>query len=109
CFHDGPCSREVKSMSLIATGHSHGPRSTASAMNARMKAPATASRWRRKRRQASMPSETCFGSRSAPAASLTVGDAGVEPDIGDVGEQVVEDHEARKHERDRHDDGGVVG
>src|SRR5687767_15923576 len=96
-------------MSLIATGHSHGPNSTASAMNPRMPAPASASRWRRNRRHASMPSETGFGSRSAPAAALTVGDAGVEPDIGDVGQQVEKDHEDRKHERDRHDHRGVVG
>src|SRR5262245_24904179 len=108
CAAEGPCERGLKSISLMGTGHSHGLASTAVTITTRMIAPRNASRWRRKRRHASAPGRA-RGRAGAPAAApSTVNDAGVEPAIHDVGEQVEEDHETGEHERHGHDDGGVV-
>src|SRR5215831_15804236 len=100
---DGPCSRALKSISLMGTGHSHGLTSTAVTITARMIAPRKARRWRRKRRHASAPGRTSGRDGAPPAASSAVNDAGVEPAIHDVGEQVEEDDEAGEHERYGHD------
>src|SRR6185436_6621013 len=109
-LHDGRWSFALKSISLIGTCQRSGPTSTASAMMARITAPATARRWRRKRRQASAHGEWLRARRlgSAPAP-LAVSDPGVEPAIEEVGDQVAEDHEAREHEGHRHDHRRVVG
>src|SRR4029078_6078241 len=78
---------------------------TSSAISASTTAPATASRWRLKRRQASAHGELLLA-RGAPGRRTpsAVGDAGVEPAIKEVSEQVEEDHEAGQHEGHRHDD-----
>src|SRR5512147_1899340 len=93
--HEGTPSLTLKSMSLIGTLQSHGPSATASMMTSRIAAPASAMRWRRNRRHASRPSEA-GGARLAGAApgALAVDDAGVEPAIEQVGDQVEEDHQA---------------
>src|SRR6185503_5159577 len=79
-------------------------------MRARITAPATARRWRRKRRQASAHGEWLRARRfGAAPAPLAVRDPGVEPAIEDVGEQVEEDDQAREHEGHRHDHRRVVG
>src|SRR6185503_10843919 len=109
CRHDEPCRRAVKSISLIGTPQSQGPNTTANVMIERMIAPVSASRWRRKRRQASMPSETCFSRRGSPPAASAVDDAGVEPAIEDVCQQVAENDENRENERHRHDHRRIVG
>src|SRR3546814_8998426 len=66
-------------------------------------------RWRRNRRQASMPGETCFRLTTAAGGASAVGDARVEPAIKEVRNQVEDDDQAGEHEGDRHDHGGVVG
>src|SRR5687767_12600783 len=108
-LQDGFCSLAPKSISLIGTCQRSGPSSTASAMKMRITAPATARRWRRKRRHASAQGEWLRLRLTGAGPPLTVRDAGVEPAIKDVGEQVAEDHQDREHERDRHDHRRVVG
>src|SRR5215218_11197898 len=103
----GVCRREVKSMSLIATFQSSGPIATISTMIARTTRPTTASRCRRKRRHASAAGEA-LRRRAGTSAGLAIADAGVEPAIEQIGDQVEKDHEAREHERHRHDHRGVV-
>src|SRR5262245_17117067 len=117
CAADGPFNRAVKSISLIGTRHAQGPTRTPTTMIARMMAPASASLCRRKRRHASAPRSRggrdgapplkaavvpALGASVVPAfeasvvpafEALAVRDAGVEPAIEDVGEQVEEDHE----------------
>src|SRR5690349_8663837 len=106
CFSDGPARRALKSMSLIGTCQIHGPASTANRMINRISAPPKASLWRRKRRHASVPQPT--RGRIAPPApeALAEADAGIEPAIEDVGDEVEEDHQAREHEGHRHDHRG---
>src|SRR3984957_17748948 len=112
-------------MSLIGTRHQNGPSTTSTMITDRMTMLASASRWRRNRRQASAQGETrrrgaaataVIGASGAgaPAAAFgacasTVGDAWVEPAIDQVCQQVEQDDEAGEHERHRHDDGRVVG
>src|SRR5436190_9169393 len=105
---EGPWRRVLKSISLMGTPHSQGPTSTARTMTARMIAPANASLCRRKRRHASAPSRARGLSGAPPISASAVADAGIEPAIEDVGEEVEEDHEAGEHERHRHDDRRVV-
>src|SRR6187549_1080919 len=83
----GVCRRDVKSMSLIATFQSSGPKATISTMIARTTRPATASRCRRKRRHASAAGETL---RREAALELAIGDVGIEPAIEEVGDEVEE-------------------
>src|SRR6266446_6649446 len=109
CCHDGPISRAVKSISLIGTCHSSGPSTTARIIDARIATLATARRWRRKRRQASMPGDTCFLRTIAPTSKLSVGNARVEPAIENIRNQIERDDQTGKHERHRHDHGGIVG
>src|SRR3982750_2343006 len=92
CAHDGGCMRAAKSMSLIATCHTNGPNAIARIMAARMMALAKASRWRRKRRQASSHGENGRSLRGAAATSAE-GDARIEPSIEDVRDEVEQDHE----------------
>src|SRR6185295_16700128 len=107
---DGPFSLAVKSMSLIATGQINGPNRTRKAISPSTTRPAIASLWRRNRRQASAHGELLRArSTGGSAMPSAVGDAGVEPAIEDVGEQVEEDYQAGKHERHRHDYRRVVG
>src|SRR5512143_1478111 len=104
CAIDGFCSRALKSMSLIATFHSDGPRITSSIIAASTNRLTTASLWRLKRRQASAHGEMPRPRRAASA----VADARVEPAIQQVCDQVEHDDEAREHEGHRHDHRGVV-
>src|SRR4051812_28649874 len=90
-FAVGVCRRDVKSMSLIATFQSSGPTATISTMIARTIRPATAILCRRKRRHASAAGET-LRCRADAGAGLAIADAGVEPAIEQVGDQVEEDH-----------------
>src|SRR5437870_9617961 len=109
---DGPSRWAVKSISLTGTGQISGPNATASAIRPRIARPATASRWRRKRRQASRPGETCRarpGAAAAGLAALAIGDARVEPAIKDVGDKAEQDDETGEDEGHRHDDRRVVG
>src|SRR6476646_2459673 len=101
-------------MSLIATRQTSGPNATATTRNSSRSALTTASLCRRKRRQASSPGEKAallagLATASAGADGSTVRDAGVEPAIQDIGDEVEEDHQAREHEGHRHDDRRVVG
>src|SRR5712671_3484078 len=88
---DGGFRRALKSMSLIASFQNKGPNATISTMMPSTMSPATASLWRRKRRHASAQGEV---SLRRGATALAVADAGVEPAIEQVGDQVEEDHEA---------------
>src|SRR6478736_4922814 len=105
------CRRDVKSMSLIATFQTSGPNTTMSTITLRTTRPMTASRCRRKRRHASAAGETLRrrrGAAAAPTLALAVGDAGIEPAIKKVGDEVEEDDEAGEHEGHRHHDRRVV-
>src|SRR5687768_14769223 len=104
CLGEGPSRRALKSISLIGTGHSHGATRTATTMTVRIIAPRNASLWRRKRRHSSAPQRAGGRTGAPPARALAVGDAGIEPAIDHVGEQVEENDEARAHERHRYDD-----
>src|SRR6187399_1565069 len=106
----GVCRRDVKSMSLIATFQTSGPNATMSTITVRTTRPMTASRCRRKRRHASAAGETLRrrAGTAVSAAGLAVADAGVEPAIEHVGDQVEEDDETREHEGHRHDHRRVV-
>src|SRR5438105_15688891 len=107
CAAVGVLRRAVKSMSLICTFQKSGPNATISTIVARTTRPTTARRWRRKRRHASAASETSRRRGGATAAAITdarsaslaVADAGIEPAIEQVGEEVEEDHEAGENER----------
>src|SRR6478735_6145439 len=107
CFHDGPSRRAPKSISFTGSFQIQGPAMTAITITARISVPRSASWWRRKRRHAS--ERGGFAGARAPASDSTVGDAGVEPAIEQVGDEVEEDHEAGEHEGHRHDHRRVVG
>src|SRR5579875_892490 len=104
--HDGPARRALKSIASIGTRHTNGPSNTATTIASRTIALAAASGCRRKRRQVSRPGEKA---RPTSAAALAIGDAGVEPDIKKIGDQVEQDHEAGEDEADGHDDRRVIG
>src|SRR5450759_1722818 len=108
CRPDGGLRRAVKSISLIGTVHSQGPRTTPRTITSRISAPTSASRWRLKRRQISCASET-VRARLAASGGLAERDARVEPAIQDVRQEVEGNHQAGKDEGDGHDDGRVVG
>src|SRR5687768_3729140 len=106
CFNDGPARRAAKSMSLMGTRQMRGPKSTASTITVRTTVPKSASLWRRKRRHTSAHGELLRARAGLGAMSASaVGDAGVEPAIEQVGDEVEEDHQAGEHEGHRHDDG----
>src|SRR5262245_6216202 len=109
CDQVGPLRRAVKSMSLMATGHRLGPSTIAAIIKARMTALAKARRWRRNLRHASKPGETGRARRRPPGATSTEGDAGVEPSIQDIGDQIEEDDKAGKDKSHGHDHRGVIG
>src|SRR5947209_258410 len=109
CSQDGVASRAVKSMSLIETRQISGPNSTADVSSVRTATLATAMRWRRNFRHTSMPGETRRLRPSSGIAISAIGDAGIEPAIDDIGQEVEDDDETGEHEGHRHDDGGVVG
>src|SRR5262252_5540880 len=108
CASKGGARRAAKSISLIGTLQIQGPNATSSTIVARMTALSTASLCRRKRRDASRHGDTPRAGMGA-RTTLAVGNAGIEPAIQDVGEQVEGDHEAGEHECHRHDHGRVVG
>src|SRR5438552_5063707 len=109
CAQDGIARRAPKSMSLIGICQTSAPAATATIIKTRMARLATASRCRRKRRHAS-PTSVTWRKRPKPTiAASAVRDAGVEPAIEDIGEQVEQDHEAGEDERHRHDNRRVVG
>src|SRR5690349_10250559 len=107
----GVCSRAPKSMSLMRTFQTRGPIVTIAIIRRITIMPITASRWRLKRRHASAQGEL-LRRRGAGAACMAAGsavaDAGIEPAIEQVGDEVEGDHEAGEHERDGHDDRRVV-
>src|SRR6266446_9822524 len=99
CVQDGLVSCALKSMSLIGTCQTSGPKATASIISARIPILATASRCRRNRRQVSSASEGCRALRPAPATpALAIGDARIEPAIEDIGDQVEQDHKTGENE-----------
>src|SRR6202012_4412795 len=103
CAQLGPCNCAVKSMSLICTRHSNGPNSTARIMADRITELATARRWRRKRRHASVHGVTWRAGglrRAATGAPSAVGDAWVEPAIQQIRDQVEQDDQAGEDKRD---------
>src|SRR5215470_2838341 len=97
CDQLGPLSRAVKSMSLMATGQIVGPSTIAAIIARRTTALAKANRWRRNLRHASKPGETRRERRRPAGATSTEGDAGVEPSIQDIGDQIENDVESGKH------------
>src|SRR6187431_2946725 len=99
CLALGVLRRAVKSISLIDIFQKSGPRRTSSTIATSTARPNTASLWRRKRRQASAAGETLRRRGAAAAAArLAIADAGVEPGIEQVGDQVEQDDEDREHE-----------
>src|SRR5436190_157673 len=102
---DGGLRRALKSMSLIASFQNSGPKATIRTMMPSTISPATASLWRRKRRHASAHGEV---SLRRGAMALAVADAGVEPAIEQVGNQVEDDDEAGKDEGHGHHHRRVV-
>src|SRR5690349_13476044 len=109
CAHEGVSMRAAKSMSLIATFQMNGPSAIARIIANSTNVLASASRWRRKRRHASSHGENGRVRRWVTSGTLPERDARVEPSIEDVRDEVEQDDEAGEHERDRHDDGCVVG
>src|SRR5882757_446681 len=109
CTQEGVASRAVKSISLIGMRQTSGPNRTADVSSVRTTTLTTAIRWRRNFRHTSTPGET---RRLRPSSGITisaVGDAGIEPAIDDIGQEVEDDDETGEHKRHRHDHGGVVG
>ena len=106
CFSDGPSSRAVKSMSLMATFQTSGPKTTSRIISISTIKLTIAMRWRQKRRHASRHSET--GRTRRTAGMSAVADARVEPAIDQIGEEVEQDHEASEDKRHGHDHRGVV-
>src|SRR4051812_27333021 len=100
-------------MSLMATRQSSGPTVTTAMISPSTTMLTNASRCLRKRRHASRPGEVRrFGAASAGPASRaasTISDAGVEPAIQQIGDEVEQDDEGGEDEGDAHHDGGVVG
>src|SRR6476659_3574674 len=110
CFALGVLRRALKSMSLIWTRQASGPKTTRRIIRTRTTSPTTASRCRLKRRHASAHGEMLRrGSAGAirPSGSA-IADAGVEPAIEDVGDEVERDHEAGEDEGHGHHDRQVV-
>src|SRR5689334_13299903 len=103
CFAVGVCRRALKSMSLIDSFQNSGPNATSRTIVASTIRPTTASLWRRKRRHASAHGER-LRRRGAPSGGLAIADAGIEPGIEQVGDQVEEDDETGEHEGHRHHD-----
>src|ERR1051325_1195106 len=108
CAHEGGCMRAAKSMSLIATRHTNGPKAIARIIASRIMALAKASRWRRNRRQASSHGENGRTLRGCTSGTLPERDARVEPSIEDVRDEVEQDNETGEHEGDRHDHRRVI-
>src|SRR5260370_24062169 len=107
CAQDGLWSWAVKSISLIGTRHTSGPSRTASTITSSTTALPMASLWRRKRRHASRPGEkrallAGLPTMTAPAGGSAGRDAGVEPAIEDVGDEVEENDETGEHEGQGH-------
>src|SRR5947209_16720519 len=107
----GVARRAVKSISLIFSFQTIGPKATIRIIVASTTRPSTASLWRRKRRQASAAGERSRRRGGAPVAAaaaasggaLAIADAGVEPAIEQIGDEIEQDDEAREHEGDGHD------
>src|SRR5688572_11732627 len=98
-------------MSLIATGQMNGPSTTVAISSSRTTPLATASRCRRKRRHASCHGDVgrfLRGWATADAGASAVRDAGVEPAIDDISQEVEEDDETGDHEGHGHHDRRVV-
>src|SRR6185437_2774507 len=113
CAQDGPANWAAKSISLIGTRQTSGPNRTARTIASSTTVLAIASLWRRKRRQASRPGETRaflagLAATAAPVGASTESDAGVEPAIKEIGDEVEKDDETGEHERDGHHDRRVV-
>src|SRR5882757_1527603 len=109
CPHDGKLSRAVKSISLIGSRQTSGPRKTADVSSTRITTLATAMRWRRNFRHTSKPGESRRGRSSSGAAISAVGDAWVKPAINDVSQEIEDNDETGEHECHRHDDRRVIG
>src|SRR6266403_3319872 len=110
CVQDGLESCALKSMSLIGTCQTSGPKATASIISARIAVLATARRCRRKRRHVSRASEVWRALRPVPATpTLAIGDARIEPAIEDIGDQVEQDDETGEHKGHGHDHRRIIG
>src|SRR5262247_513405 len=109
CVQLGPLRRAEKSMSLMATGQSVGPNMIGRIINSRITVLARARRCRRNLRQASKAGETGRERRKPLLPASSEGDAGVEPSIQDIGDQIEEDDKAGKDKSYCHDHRGVIG
>src|SRR4051794_6026544 len=108
-FSEGGSSRAVKSISLIEIGQRNWPKTTARINTSRITVLPTASLCRRNRRQASRAGEICGARPSLAAPGLAESNAGVEPAIKHIRDEVEEDHQTREDEGHGHDDRRVVG
>src|SRR3954454_4666757 len=109
CVGVGVLRRALKSMSLICTRQTSGPNATIAIITSSTTSPSTASLWRLKRRHASSHGETLRrGCVAVATTGSAVADAGVEPAIEDVRDEVEGDHEARGDEGHRHHHRRVV-
>src|SRR6266851_4240281 len=88
CANVGGLRRAEKSMSLMATPQKNGANKIAVTITIRMPALNTAMRWRRKRRQASSHGENRRAGRSTTAANSAECDAGIEPSIEHVRDEI---------------------
>src|SRR3954470_20690919 len=95
-------------MSLTATPQKNGASTIAATIAIRTPALSTAMRGRRNRRHASSHGENCRAGRCAAANSAEC-DAGIEPAIEYVRDEVEQHDEAGEDEGHRHDDRGVIG
>src|ERR1700716_3921565 len=109
CASDGGLRRAEKSMSLTATPQNNGANKIAATITNRMPALSTAMRWRRKRRHASSHGENGRAGRAGNAAKSAEGDAGIEPSIEHVRDEIEQHDEAGEHESHRHDDRRIIG
>src|SRR3974377_885691 len=96
-------------MSLIGTCHKSGPSATAISIKPRMTALAAANRCRRNRAPVSKPGTGRSPRVRRSDRAQTGEDAGVEPAIEDVGNQIEQDDQTGEYKGDRHDHRRIVG
>src|ERR1700730_1631193 len=109
CANEGASRRAAKSMSLTATPQNRGANTIAATITIRMPALSTAMRWRRKRRHASSHGENGRAGRCGNATNSAECDAGIEPSIKYVRDEIEQHDEAGEHEGHRHDDRRIIG
>src|SRR5690349_22919633 len=96
-------------MALMATPQTSGASTIAATITISTPALSTAMRWRRKRRHASSHGENGRAGRSTTAAKSAECDAGIEPSIEHVRDEIEQHDEAGEHEGHRHDHRRIVG